>query len=120
MFLIKQRFDNSYILNLVSHIAQPEQYLVIPTTLQQLIENAIKHNAALPDNPLEINISINQNEVQISNMLRPKKFPLPSTKTGLANIQKQYQLLTQKNVQVNQTSQQFLVAVPLIKLNTNL
>ncbi|OJJ22536.1 hypothetical protein BKI52_07595 [marine bacterium AO1-C] len=120
MFLIRQRFDNSYLLNIANHITQPEQYLVIPTTLQQLIENAIKHNEALPDKPLKINISINQNEAQISNVLKPKKFPLPSTKTGLVNIQKQYQLLTQKNVQVHQTSEQFLVIVPLIKLNTNL
>ncbi|HAS45854.1 MAG TPA: hypothetical protein DCS93_35560 [Microscillaceae bacterium] len=117
MFLIEQRFERSYQLSIPAVTFSLKQFLIVPTTLQQLIENAIKHNEALPDHPLVIEILVSLENIQITNERRPKKYPATSTQTGLKNIHQQYRLLSQQEVQITQTSEKFTVVLPLIKLD---
>lgn len=117
MFLIEQRFEHSYQLK-VPDTLENHQYLIIPNTLQQLVENVIKHNQASPDHPLLIDLQIDFSEeiITIENKLRPKKYKVPSTQTGLKNIQEQYHLLTQKSIKIKNTSEEFAVSIPLLKI----
>jgi len=117
MFLIEQRFERSYQLYIPAITFSIEKLLIIPTTLQQLIENAIKHNEAYADCPLVIELTVNRDNIQVINKRRPKKYSVISTQTGLKNIRQQYRLLSQQEVQVIETSQKFIVVLPLIKLD---
>ncbi len=86
-----------------------------PLTLQLLIENAVKHNVILKEQPLQIDIiAINDGKLHVKNCLQPKVVKLPSTKIGLNNIKSKYKLLNQPEIDVRETGKEFIVTVPLI------
>ena len=86
-----------------------------PLTLQLLIENAVKHNVILKEQPLQIEIvAINDGRLLVKNCLQPKVVKLPSTKIGLNNIKSKYKLLNQPEIEIRETGKEFIVTVPLI------
>ena len=99
----------------------PEQYKnwhVVPAALQMLIENAIKHNVVSRNKPLHIDIHTNGNQtLVIKNNLQPRVAVEPSTRIGLENIRKRYELICGRDVVVIQSEQAFEVAIPLLQLN---
>lgn len=115
-FLLKMRYPE----NLERHFnIDPTHYQkhIAPLTLQMLIENAIKHNVVSKAHPLHIDVYIeNDQSIIVKNNLQPKKSLERSTKTGLQNIQKRYQLLGYQNVDIISTAKNFIVAIPLVKL----
>lgn len=86
---------------------------IAPLTLQLLVENAIKHNIASKDNPLHIEISSDNEYLMVKNNLKLKESSY-STKTGLSNLVKRYELLESLDILVEQTDDYFLVKVPLL------
>ncbi|HZG24406.1 MAG TPA: histidine kinase [Chitinophagaceae bacterium] len=91
-------------------------HLLPPLTLQILVENAVKHNAILPERPLRIRILTDENgNLAVVNNLQKKTSPVISHKLGLRNIQSKYKLLMSGEVVVQQTTDAFTVIVPLIK-----
>lgn len=118
IFLLRKRFDNSLQVN----ISIPEQYKqchVVPASLQMLIENAIKHNIVSSHKPLHIDIHANGNQtLVVTNNLQPRMVTEePSTRIGLQNITKRYELISGRNVVVKKTDQIFEVTLPLLTLN---
>lgn len=89
--------------------------LVMPMSLQLLIENAIKHNVVSSSNPLVINISIENDYLVINNRIQLKSTQLPSTKIGLDNIQKRYALISDKPLIINNNGTTFIVKLPLLE-----
>ncbi|PZX58053.1 sensor histidine kinase [Algoriphagus chordae] len=90
-----------------------------PLSLQLLLENAIKHNIVSEDNPLFIHIFRKENNLWISNTFQPKTSQTePSTGVGLNNIKSRYQLLSNRNIEVIQTEDEFLVQLPILDLST--
>lgn len=87
----------------------------IPTfSLQMLIENAIVHNALSQDHPLEIIIEIgNDNSVKITNNLQHKNSIENTTKIGLKNLTKRYQLLLKKEIIISKKEHTYEVVLPL-------
>ncbi len=116
LFLLQMRYPE----NLRFEFKIDQKYLdqyVAPLTIQMLIENAVKHNVISKTNPLKIDIYVeNGLSVIVKNNLQPKKTIEKSTKTGLANIKKRYQLLGNQEVDIITTAKNYMVAVPLIKL----
>lgn len=114
--LLQMRFGSSIELDL----AIDERYhtcLLPPLTLQLLVENAVKHNAALPSRPLLIRIySDEANNLFVLNTLQKKNNVVPSNRTGLQNIATKYRLLKQADVVVKQTDTHFQVLIPLIPI----
>lgn len=86
---------------------------IAPLTLQLLVENAIKHNIASRETPLEIEISAENSYVTISNNLNLRTSSY-STKTGLQNLVNRYAILTPKKIEVRQDENKFEVRVPLL------
>ena len=84
-----------------------------PLALQMLVENALKHNKALKDAPLNIQIHTQNNALSVSNNLNPKESDF-SEKRGLKNLVERYSHLTGKPVEINQGKYNFHVAIPLL------
>lgn len=91
-------------------------YMLPPLTLQLLVENAVKHNAILPNKPLSIQIYLDEAEkLVVANNLQKKNSLVSSGKLGLQNIATKYRLLHAQNVVIKQTDEAFQVVIPLIK-----
>ncbi len=86
---------------------------IAPLTLQLLVENAIKHNIAVEENPLEIKIKITDGFLEVTNPIY-KKESTYSTHTGLNNLIGRYEFLSENNVTVRNDGEIFSVKVPLI------
>ena len=92
------------------------ELLVVPGTLQLLLENAIKHNAGNEDEPLVINMKATAACLTVRHVRRPKRTPVDSAGTGLANLRERYRLLFGQEIQVETTPEVFVVTVPLLPL----
>lgn len=90
-----------------------------PLSLQLLLENAIKHNVVSEEKPLAIQILRKGDELWVSNTFQPKiSQSEPSTGVGLNNIRMRYQLISDKNIDVAKTEDEFLVRLPIVELST--
>lgn len=86
-----------------------------PLSLQLLLENAIKHNVASKQNPLQIAITLEGNALVVSNNLQPKSsLPEESAGIGLANIGKRYELLSDQKISIINKDTRFAVKLPLL------
>jgi two-component system, LytTR family, sensor kinase len=112
-FLLSIRHDYKLQLMLDITEADAKQFLVIPYTLQILIENAIKHNEFNREHPLSINISIADRFLIVTNTKARKKLQRESTGNGLNNLGIQYRLLTRSNIEITDAEEKFTVKLPL-------
>lgn len=88
-----------------------------PITLQLLLENAIKHNTASRSKPLIIHINEDEaGNLVIENSLQRLSYNIPSTCTGLKNIESRYRLLSSSVPEVIETTELFIVKLPLMNL----
>jgi len=117
LFIQKERFGK----NLQVKLEVPEKYhsmAVAPMSVQQLIENAIKHNVVSSKKPLVIELYIENDELAdylvVYNQKDIKITPERSTQTGLKNIIRRYELLSDKTVIVNDSPNKFEVKIPLL------
>lgn len=94
--------------------------MIVPMSLQLLLENAIKHNVVSKAKPLEINVSADETNLVVDNKLELKSTQLPSTKIGLANIEKRYSLISGKPIDVKNDGNVFSVALPLLTQVNNM
>jgi sensor histidine kinase YesM len=114
-FLLKIRFEDAVVINYPDMNNADSQY-IIPLSVQMLMENAIKHNIVSQSKPLKINIKVAEDRLIVSNNLQSKLSKEPSTKVGLANIDKRYQLLMKKSIVIKKTEKEFIVEIPLVKI----
>ena len=88
---------------------------IAPLSLQMLVENAIKHNAATAESPLQISVyDIEAEYIVVKNAIQEKKILTNSTGLGLLNIINRYKFLTTKEVKVYSNANQFTVEIPLL------
>lgn len=108
------RFGDAFKLEIII----PESYMntfVAPLTLQMLVENALKHNTASAKNPLNLKISISENNyILICNNLNKRTGKQPGTGMGLNNIVSRYGMVSNREVMVNNSGTEFTVAIPVI------
>lgn len=112
LFLLRIRFGNS--LRFDKKIRDEDSYIP-PSTLQLLIENAIKHNEVSKQNPLLISLERSNGTLTLTNNKNPKQKVESSEKIGLANIQKRYQLLGANPPSIVSTDEEYSVQLALIK-----
>jgi fumarate reductase subunit C len=113
MSLLKMRFEDSIIFDIPEKASNPEAK-VVPLSLQLLLENAVKHNMVTSSKPLHIKIYEEGEHLVVMNNLQPKQIVKKSSGVGLSNIKQRYQLLTQKQVMINQGAKEFAVAIPML------
>ncbi|GAB2607485.1 sensor histidine kinase [Spirosoma areae] len=96
--------------------ARYTDHLMPPLTLQLLLENAVKHNVILPEQPLTICIETNADaQLVVRNNLQRKTTRVISNQVGLANIATQYRLLGGIDMGVKEDDQFFTVTLPLLR-----
>jgi len=116
-YLLKMRFESSLEINTDIDPEDLEKY-VAPLTVQMLIENAVKHNIASLSSPLKIDVYVeNGKSLIVRNNLQRKTDGVRSLKTGLDNIRQRYKYLSDKEVDIIETREHFLVALPLLDVS---
>lgn len=111
--LQQTRFKNGLQVN----INIPEEYhhyKIAPVTLQNLIENAIKHNIIDAASPLVIDIFIDGDYIVVKNNLQKKNVVETSNKKGLAQFTSLYHYLSELPVIIGGDDNYFEIKVPLI------
>lgn len=91
-----------------------QQRKIVPVTLQNMIENAIKHNIIDEESPLVIDIYTEQDAVIVRNNLQKKNSVETSNKKGLANLQSLYRYLSDRPVNIKTDNTFFQVTIPLL------
>lgn len=116
--LLKMRFENTIIFN-ISEIENSDKLFVVPLSLQLLLENTVKHNLASASSPLTINITKENDFLLISNNLQ-KKIVATSNGVGIQNIVSRYGLLTNKKVEIIESTSTFTVKIPILTQKINI
>ena len=95
----------------------PEEYLhykIAPVTLQNMIENAIKHNIIDAGSPLVIEIFIKDEYLVVKNNLQKKNMVETSNKKGLTQFITLYRYLSDLPVVIEETDDYFQIKIPLL------
>ena len=93
-------------------------YLMLPLSVQGLVENAIKHNVISGKQPLQVSIvTTEEPSLKVSNPIQPKIMEETGNGIGLANLAERYQLKWNRNVEVVNDGTTFEVVLPLIEPN---
>jgi hypothetical protein len=112
-YLLQTRFEDK--LSIEQALAAEEDDMIVPMTLQLLIENCVKHNEISAQKKLHIVIRQKGQYLRVENNFQPKPAGGDSKKTGLSNIRQQYKYFTDQEIVIHEDSQMFSVDVPLIK-----
>jgi two-component system, LytTR family, sensor kinase len=83
-------------------------------SIQQLVENAIKHNALTVNSPLLIKVEYNNNRIIISNNIKVKNITEESTGVGLANLTERYKILSGDEVLISTDNGCFTVSIKIL------
>lgn len=114
IFLQQIRFgDKLHITVTLDH----QEAMVVPLSLQLLLENAIKHNVISEADPLYIRIYNETDMLVVENNKQHKSMwgSASGTGLGLDNIRKRYAFLTARPVEISDATHLFQVKIPLIQ-----
>lgn len=87
-------------------------------TLQELLSNAVKHNAITKRRPLRVSIRVENGQLVVSNPLLPKLDAEPCTGIGLHNLDSRWQLITGHGIRIDRSEEIFSVCMSLLKPRT--
>ncbi len=112
--LLDIRHPHHYNFSIDEQLAQDNR-LILPMSIQILVENAVKHNAHSARRPLQIRIFRDGDWVVVENERIPLVGKSPVThKIGLKNLRERYELLGLKPI-VSEMEEAFEVRIPVIK-----
>ncbi len=116
-FLISIRHVNHILFTVDLEAQTISNCYMPPSTLQLLVENAIKHNRFSANEPLKITVSENEDSLIIKNTLQRRKLIEETSKLGLENIKNRYVLLSGKKISVHEEAGDFIVTLPKLGKN---
>ncbi len=113
--LLKVRYEKA--LNIGNNaINNKEPYFILPMALQQVFENVIKHNEVSIENPINIEITINEDYLLITNNKNPKIGMENNLQTGIDNIMNRYAFFTDEKVIITENELNYTIELPLLKI----
>ncbi|MFV8752726.1 sensor histidine kinase [Nannocystaceae bacterium ST9] len=116
VFLLRLRFGEALELVVDDPERLAERRLIIPVSLQILVENAVKHTIFDAARPLVVRLELRDRAASVTNPRRPK--PLPTTTgLGLANLAERYRLVAGADIRVIADAPDFRVELPLVSLH---
>lgn len=114
-YLIKTRFENDYDFEIVEQEKPLLNYLPNGSILT-VLENVVKHNTASDATTITTKVLIEKTSVRIINTVSKKEGKVESMGTGLKNLNKRYQLLSNHKVKIEETRSSFTITLPLLNL----
>jgi LytS/YehU family sensor histidine kinase len=114
VFIQKGRFGAALEVQMDVPAARQAAIRVVPLVLQLLVENAVKHNVVAQSQPLVIRIYEADEQLVVSNPVRPRRTAEKGAGLGLHNIRSRYALLTNRPVHIESEAAQFRVILPLL------
>ncbi len=113
-FELQQVRDDGKI-DLKIDVNNPDDFNILPISLQLLMENAFKHNAATREKPLKMEISLNRSDqvIEFRNNFQPKVQMEGSSGIGLKNLAERMKLTLHRELEVVKSTETFLVKVPI-------
>ncbi|MEQ9405437.1 MAG: histidine kinase [Cyclobacteriaceae bacterium] len=113
VFLLEMRHSEGLIIE--KELKLDDRVVKIPPmSLQILVENAVKHNAFSPEDPLKITIRNEEGRfIVVENHKRPKNDLVHSTGIGLKNLSKRLMLSLKKGLEIVEDSYMFKVKLPI-------
>ncbi|WP_378181650.1 sensor histidine kinase [Aquimarina sp. SS2-1] len=116
IFLIETRFGDDYNFQIHKNTDFDDKF--IPTgSIQTLLENVVKHNKALNNNSIDVDIIIEEDLLTVINTKSKIQSEEESFGTGLKNLKTRYKLLSDQKVLVINTASKFKVSIPIVKLS---
>lgn len=117
LFLVNERFDHMYELEIEKKAATEGKY--IPCfALQNLVENAVKHNKKRENDKIKISLIINDDSLIIKNDkgIKPNNLSTGYGEgVGLKNLSEQYRLMGSRELEIYEDESSFKVIIPLLK-----
>jgi LytS/YehU family sensor histidine kinase len=110
--ILRIRYDGCFNVEIHRSAEDTDMAMIIPFTLQLLIENAIKHNEISSKNSLTVNIDITPSYIIVSNFITPRKAESVS-RIGLRYLSQLYALYN-KRFYVEKRDNTFYAYVPYI------
>lgn len=112
IFLNQIRYEAAF--QVTNSIAGYTDRFILPMALQMLVENALKHNSFNASRPLRMIITEEHGYIVVKNNLQPQRTTMVSNQVGLNNIISRYAYLTNKEVVIEKTEDQFIVKLPVL------
>jgi len=111
-YLLKKRFGEKITLQneICSELYKSN---VPPLGIQLLIENAIQHNIISSSSPLIIKLYNDDNMIVAENKIN-KKDANENFGLGLSNLNKRYQLIANKEIEIIESNEKFIVKLPVL------
>lgn len=119
IFLITIRYPENLGFRIRLDRSKGEKTGIHHSSLQLLVENAIKHNIFRDEEPLIIEVFEEDGYIVVRNQLRKRKQLTPSTGIGLENIRRRYELHDNKRILVEDKDGYFTVKLPKIEIKTD-
>lgn len=115
MELLKSRFDEELNFKLMINNQESLEKKIPYLSLQIVTENAIKHNIATIDQPLEIIITIEEEGIIVKNTWQLKTEPVQGEKFGIDYLNQVYGYFKHNFVNISVDGEYFICFLPLMK-----
>lgn len=115
LFILQVRHDKALNIELQITPPQPSLYgqeMIAPLTLQELIENALKHNKYSAEQPLSIKLYQHQQSIVVENTVRKRKAE-HSHRSGLESLQCRIKHSFAQPITIEEDKYKFRVTIPL-------
>jgi len=118
VYLLKKRFEDQLLIEINVPAGLADLFFIPPLSVQLLIENALKHNKLSTENPLHVEVFIeNENWLTVRNSYAPRlEAGVKRGKMGLESIRKRYAYLSALNLKIHQDDSFFVVSLPLLEI----
>ena len=115
LYLIKQRFGNGIEINMPGKENNPE-VLLPPLSMQVVLENIIYTNAINKANPLDIQINVFDDYLEVHHSVHEKTIIEDlGANDGLDNLVNKYNLLKAGKVSIHESLHERIIQLPLLK-----
>jgi len=92
-----------------------DSFQILPVSVLILLENAIKHNSATREKPLNISVFFEGDNLVVRNSLQKKASQVKSTGIGLKNLCERISLISGRQLVIEESVDYFTVKMPLLK-----
>jgi histidine kinase len=111
--LLQARFGGAYRVTIA--LPRASTFFVVPGLLQELLNNAVKHNQGSDEQPVEIALRAEDDALLATNPLRPKRHAPPASGQGLKVLSERYRLQAGRPLEWRRSDGCFEVKVPLVE-----